>query len=63
MSKRPKGLRLPRKCECGGKMGYDFDFGIVWSWCETCTPLVCRPVVESQQMAPTQTQQRSGHNK
>lgn len=31
--------RLPRKCECGGKMGYNFDFGMVWAWCETCSPV------------------------
>lgn len=40
--KKPKWCkeRLPRKCECGGKMKYAFDFGRVWSWCEKCTPKV-----------------------
>ncbi len=41
MSRRsnlPRGL--PRRCECGGRMLYDFDFGRVWSACDTCTPVV-----------------------
>ncbi len=31
---------LPYRCECGGVMDYDFDFGRVWSGCKTCTPVV-----------------------
>ena len=38
--KRPKGLRLPRRCECGGKMVYAFEFGRVFSHCASCTPVV-----------------------
>lgn len=29
---------LPYRCECGGKMEYDFDFGRVFSCCDTCSP-------------------------
>jgi hypothetical protein len=39
-SKRKPFAGLPRKCECGGKMMYDYDFGRVWSWCAKCTPVV-----------------------
>jgi hypothetical protein len=30
---------LPERCECGGKMEYAFDFGRVFSCCDTCTPV------------------------
>jgi|HubBroStandDraft_6_1064221.scaffolds.fasta_scaffold484944_4 hypothetical protein len=30
---------LPKKCECGGNMEYAFDFGRVFSVCDTCTPV------------------------
>ena len=33
-------LNLPKHCECGGRMIYDYDFGRVWSVCDTCTPVV-----------------------
>ena len=32
--------RLPRKCECGGRLVYDFSFGHVWVHCASCTPVV-----------------------
>jgi hypothetical protein len=32
--------KLPRKCECGGKMQYVLDFGRIWSACLKCTPVV-----------------------
>jgi len=35
-----KRLRLPKHCECGGKMLYEVDFGRVFSCCDTCTPVV-----------------------
>lgn len=31
---------LPKKCECGGIMEYAFQFGSVFSCCDTCTPKV-----------------------
>ena len=31
--------RLPKRCECGGKMVYAFAFDRVWSDCETCSPV------------------------
>jgi hypothetical protein len=37
---RPKGLRLPRRCECGGKMLYEFSLGRIFSCCDTCSPVV-----------------------
>lgn len=35
--KERKRRRLPKKCECGGLMQYEVDFGRVFSWCNTCT--------------------------
>lgn len=32
--------RLPRRCECGGKLVYDFAFWRVWVHCASCTPVV-----------------------
>jgi hypothetical protein len=32
-----------RKCECGGKLKYTRDFGMVFVYCVACTPVV--PVV------------------
>jgi len=26
------------KCECGGRVRGVWDFGMLWSWCEQCTP-------------------------
>ena len=31
---------LPKRCECGGEMAYEIDFGRVFSWCKSCTPVV-----------------------
>lgn len=44
-AERRAGMRLPRRCECGGRMAYDVSLGRVWSWCMRCTPVVrCGPV-------------------
>ncbi len=37
--KKKYDLKLPRHCECGGIMDYDYSFGRVWSVCKTCTPV------------------------
>lgn len=31
---------LPKKCECGGAMIYEHAFGMVFSCCAKCTPVV-----------------------
>lgn len=31
---------LPKHCECGGLLDYDYDFGRFWSACLSCTPVV-----------------------
>lgn len=62
-SGRKKGL--PKLCECGGKMLYEFDFGRVWSCCDTCSPVVLwpssitnpRPTPEPETGAPEQTEE------
>lgn len=28
------------KCECGGNVLGVRDFGRLWTWCDTCTPVV-----------------------
>ena len=33
-------VKLPEHCECGGKMVYVSDFGLTFSHCNTCTPVV-----------------------
>lgn len=41
MSEAKKRLRgLPKLCECGGQMRYQFTHGRVWGVCERCTPVV-----------------------
>lgn len=37
---RLKPSKLPKKCSCGGRMEYAFDFGRVFSVCASCTPVV-----------------------
>jgi hypothetical protein len=32
--------RLPRRCECGGKMKYEFSMGRIFGYCLSCTPVV-----------------------
>ena len=39
MSRRPDA-KLPKRCECGGKMIYSFAFGRIFSCCDRCTPKV-----------------------
>jgi len=34
------GNRLPRLCECGGKLVHVRDFGRVFTHCLSCTPVV-----------------------
>lgn len=34
-----KKHNLPYRCECGGVMGYTYDFGRVFSWCKKCSPV------------------------
>lgn len=31
-------LGLPERCECGGRMLYEMEFGRIWSICDRCTP-------------------------
>lgn len=38
-SKRPKNP-YPVCCECGGRLLYAEDFGMVFSCCDRCTPVV-----------------------
>lgn len=33
------GHVVPKYCECGGLMQYDYDFGRIWSSCTKCTPV------------------------
>lgn len=35
-----KQHNLPSRCECGGRMSYDYDFGRVFSHCLKCTPVI-----------------------
>lgn len=36
--------QFPRKCECGGKLKYTRDFGMVFVYCKSCTPVIkCKP--------------------
>lgn len=37
--KREWHPEFPRKCECGGRMKYERDFGRVFSYCLSCTPV------------------------
>lgn len=37
---RQHGLTLPKFCECGGLMEYEFAFGRVFSACGRCTKVV-----------------------
>lgn len=30
---------FPRRCECGGKIKYIRDFGLVFGYCMTCSPV------------------------
>lgn len=39
-SKRPKVRRYPVRCECGVRLLYAEDFGMVFSCCDRCTPVV-----------------------
>ncbi len=32
--------KLPKRCQCGGRMVYTHDFGRVFSYCASCTPVV-----------------------
>jgi hypothetical protein len=32
--------RVPKLCQCGGEMDYAVDFGLIWSTCKKCTPVV-----------------------
>lgn len=34
------GSRYIGKCECGGKVRGVSEFGRLWTWCDTCTPVV-----------------------
>lgn len=45
-----KQFNLPKRCECGGEMEYDYEFGRVWSGCRRCTPVV---VIKLPRRAPT----------
>ena len=38
--KERRRRRLPKHCECGGRMLYNGSLGRVWSVCERCTPVV-----------------------
>jgi len=35
-----KRRKLPKHCECGGRMLYDAQFDRVFSACDTCTPVL-----------------------
>lgn len=38
--KTRKRLKLPKHCECGGRMEYQVSFNRIWSACAKCTPVV-----------------------
>lgn len=31
---------LPKFCECGGKLLYEFAFGRIFNVCDTCSPVI-----------------------
>lgn len=39
MKKRQEGRRVG-KCECGGTVRGVEGFGLLFTWCEKCTPVV-----------------------
>lgn len=43
---------LPRRCECGGRMVYERDFGRLFSCCEDCTPVVEIPTPSNRYGTP-----------
>jgi hypothetical protein len=40
VTRQKENRPLPEFCECGGRMLYEHDFGMVFSCCDKCTPVV-----------------------
>ena len=34
------GRYVPHRCECGGVLDYDYDFGRIFVVCKKCSPVV-----------------------
>lgn len=40
MRRSKSGLLKVCRCECGGQVYGEYGFGLLWTWCDTCTPKV-----------------------
>ena len=49
--------KLPFRCECGGLMEYDYDFGRIWSHCRKCSPVTKVLLKRGQVVAPAEVRE------
>lgn len=57
--KKKYGLKLPYRCECGGVLDFDYDFGRVWSACKKCSPVQKIDVNEIRRKIAARLNQRA----